>query len=179
MALKLIDPPPDRCPDADNVAGCLFVVYIEASSVPSLAIPEQPFGRLNRRMIGMVPNYYPLLSSVVAALENTSAEVRRRLYDSARTGFVEQMRKREPPLVDSYISEQQIAMEEAVRRVEQEHMSQPARRQEVSVSATTGIAVSPSAPRQETRSSRDETTPDKVGVDPDKTRRTTEGNLNI
>jgi len=179
MALKLVDPPTNRCPDVDNVTGCPFVVYIETSSIPWRATPEQLLGVLNHKMTDMVPNYYPLLSSVVAALENTSAEMRRRLYDSARTGFVEQMRKREPPLVDSYISEQQIAMEEAVRRVEQEHMSQPARRQEVSVSATTGIAVSPSAPRQETRSSRDETTADKDGVDPDKTRPAIEGNLNI
>jgi len=73
-------------------------------------------------------DYYRLLSSVIEALEGTSAEVRRRLYDSARTGFLEQLRKREPPLADSYINQQQIAMEEAIRRVEKEQMSRPAER---------------------------------------------------
>jgi len=96
-----------------------------------------------------MPDYYPLLSSVVEALAGTSAEVRRRLYDSARTGFLEQMRKREPPLADSYINQQQIAMEEAIRRVEKEQMSRPARREEVPDPAKSGIAVSRAAPIEE------------------------------
>jgi hypothetical protein len=96
-------------------------------------------------------DYYQLLSSVIEALEGTSAEVRRRLYENARTGFLEQMRKREPPLADSYISQQQIAMEEAIRRVEKEQMSRPARREEVPAPAKTGIAVSRSAATEEAR----------------------------
>jgi hypothetical protein len=100
-------------------------------------------------------DYYGLLSNVVEALEGTSAEVRRRLYDSIRTGFVEQMRRREPPLADSYINQQQIAMEEAIRRVEKEQMSRPARREEVPAPAKTGIAVSRSAATEEVRSSNE------------------------
>ena len=96
-------------------------------------------------------DYYRLLSSVIEALEGTSAEVRRRLYDSARTGFLEQLRKREPPLADSYINQQQIAMEEAIRRVEKEQMSRPARREEVPAPANTVIAVSRSAATEEAR----------------------------
>ena len=96
-------------------------------------------------------DYYSLLSSVIEALEGTSAEVRRRLYDSARTGFLEQMRKREPPLADSYINQQQIAMEEAIRRVEKEQMSRPARREEVPPPAKTGITASRSAATEEAR----------------------------
>jgi len=42
-------------------------------------------------------DYYPLLSGVMADLENSSAELRRRLYESIRNGFVEQMRKHDPP----------------------------------------------------------------------------------
>jgi hypothetical protein len=68
-------------------------------------------------------NYYPLLASVIAAVEGGSAEFRRRLYQSARTGFLEQMRKHEPPLSDSYIKQEQIALEEAIRKVEAEKIS--------------------------------------------------------
>ena len=100
-------------------------------------------------------DYYRLLSSVIEALEGTSAEVRRRLYDSARTGFLEQMRKREPHLADSYINQQQIAMEEAIRRIEKEQMNRPARREEVPAPANTVISVSRSAPTEEIRSSSD------------------------
>ena len=100
-------------------------------------------------------DYYRLLSSVIEALEGTSAEVRRRLYESARTGFLEQMRKREPHLADSYINQQQIAMEEAIRRVEKEQMSRPARREEVPAPAKTGIAASRSAATEEVRPSNE------------------------
>ncbi len=100
-------------------------------------------------------DYYRLLSSVIEALEGTSAEVRRRLYESARTGFLEQMRKREPHLADSYINQQQIAMEEAIRRVEKEQMSRPARREEVPPPAKTGITASRSAATEEVRPSNE------------------------
>jgi len=96
-------------------------------------------------------DYYPLLSHVIEALGDTSAEVRRRLYESARTGFVEQLRKREPPLTDSHINQQQIAMEEAIRRVEKEQMSRP-RREEM---PKTGIVNSRSEPPTNIESSSD------------------------
>jgi hypothetical protein len=67
-------------------------------------------------------NYYPLLSGIIAVLENSSAEFRRRIYENARTGFLEQMRKHDPPLTDSHITQEQIAFEEAIRRVEAEQM---------------------------------------------------------
>ena len=105
-------------------------------------------------------DYYELLSNVVKALDGTSAEVRRRLYDSARTGFVEQMRKREPPLADSYINQQQIAMEEAIRRVEREQMNRRARREEAPDPAKGAISGTPSAPTQEIRSSSDGGSPE-------------------
>jgi hypothetical protein len=67
-------------------------------------------------------DYYPLLSGVMAVLENSSAELRRRLYESIRNGFVEQMRNHDPPLMDSHITQEQIALEEAIRKVEAEQM---------------------------------------------------------
>ena len=68
-------------------------------------------------------NYYPLIAGVVDALENSSAELRRRLYESARAGFLEQMRKHDPPLDESYIRKEQTALEEAIRKVEAEQMN--------------------------------------------------------
>jgi hypothetical protein len=67
-------------------------------------------------------NYYPLLANIIAALENSSAELRRRLYENARTGFLEQMRRRDPPLADAHITQEQIAFEDAIRKVEAEQM---------------------------------------------------------
>ena len=48
--------------------------------------------------------------------------MRRRLYESIRNGFVEQMRNHDPPLMDSHITQEQIALEEAIRKVEAEQM---------------------------------------------------------
>ena len=74
----------------------------------------------------MMADYYPLLASVMTALETSSAELRRRLYESARTGFLEQMSKHDPPLNQSYIKQEQIALEEAIRRIEAEQVSRRA-----------------------------------------------------
>ena len=73
-------------------------------------------------------NYYSLIANVVAALDAASAEGRRRLYESARTGFAEQMRKHDPPLSESYIKAEQIALEEAIRKVEAEQLGRLAGR---------------------------------------------------
>jgi hypothetical protein len=56
-----------------------------------------------------------------------SAELPRRLYENARAGFREQMRKRDPPLDESHIKKEQIALEEAIRKVEAEQMSRASR----------------------------------------------------
>jgi hypothetical protein len=90
-------------------------------------------------------NYYPLLANVISALENSSAEVRRRLYESARTGFLEQMSKHDPPLNQSYIKQERIAFEEAIRKVEAEQISRLSS-QEL-VSDTRPPAAQPNAPR--------------------------------
>jgi len=69
-----------------------------------------------------VADYYQLLSGVVTALEDNSAAVRRRIYENMRTGFLEQMRKRDPPLADAHVTQEQIALEEAIRKVEKKQM---------------------------------------------------------
>jgi hypothetical protein len=71
-------------------------------------------------------NYYPLLASVVAALEPNTAEARRQLYDSARVGFPTYLGNLDPSLSDSDITRERAALEEVIRRLEAEKMTRPA-----------------------------------------------------
>jgi hypothetical protein len=68
-------------------------------------------------------DYYPLLSSVVAALDVNSAEVRRQLYDNARTGFPNYIGSVGPSLTDSEVTRERTALEEVIRRVEAEQVA--------------------------------------------------------
>ena len=68
-------------------------------------------------------NYYPLLASVVAALEPNTAKARRQLYDSARDGFPDYIGHLNPPLSDAEITRERTALEEVIRRVEAEQMA--------------------------------------------------------
>jgi hypothetical protein len=73
-------------------------------------------------------NYYPLLASVVAALETNTAEARRQLYDSARVGFPNYLGNLDPPLSDSEITRERTALEEVIRRLEAEQVARLAGR---------------------------------------------------
>jgi hypothetical protein len=85
--------------------------------------------KLNKKRT-LMANYYPLLSGIINALKNSSSELRRQIYENARTGFLEQMRKHDPPLTDSHITQEQIAFEEAIRKVEAEQMGRAQKREE-------------------------------------------------
>jgi hypothetical protein len=74
-------------------------------------------------------NYYPLLASVVAALEPNTAEARRQLYDSARVGFPDYIGQLNPPLSDSGITRERTALEEVIRRLEAECLAASAAKQ--------------------------------------------------
>jgi hypothetical protein len=76
------------------------------------------FERYRRHMT----NYYPLMASVVAALEPNTAEARRQLYDSARVGFPHYLGNLDPPLSDSDVTRERTALEEVIRRLEAEQM---------------------------------------------------------
>ncbi|MBN9052129.1 MAG: hypothetical protein J0H78_21945 [Rhizobiales bacterium] len=65
-------------------------------------------------------DYYPLLSRAVAGLTNNTGEVRRALYERARTALVNQLRNSDPPLSEADITRERLALEEAVRRIEAE-----------------------------------------------------------
>ena len=74
-------------------------------------------------------DYYPLLSSVVAALDVNTAEVRRQLYDNARTGFPHYIGSLDPSLTDSEVTRERTALEEVIRRVEAEQVARLAGKQ--------------------------------------------------
>jgi hypothetical protein len=63
-------------------------------------------------------DYYPLLARAVAGLENSTGEARRALYERARNALVTQLRGSDPPLTESEITRERLALEEAVRKVE-------------------------------------------------------------
>jgi hypothetical protein len=70
-----------------------------------------------------VTDYYPLLASVVAALEPNTAEARRQLYESARVGFPNYLGNLEPKLSDAEVTRERTALEEVIRRLEAEQMA--------------------------------------------------------
>jgi hypothetical protein len=65
-------------------------------------------------------DYYPLLKRAVEGLDKSTGEARRSLYERARTALVDQLRGMKPPLSESEITRERLALEEAVRKVEAE-----------------------------------------------------------
>ncbi|HEY4981999.1 MAG TPA: hypothetical protein VII24_08700 [Pseudolabrys sp.] len=65
-------------------------------------------------------DYHPLISRAVAGLDKNTGEVRRALYERARAALVNQLRSVEPPLDESDITRERLALEEAIRKVEAE-----------------------------------------------------------
>ncbi len=63
-------------------------------------------------------DYHPLISRAVAGLEKNTGENRRVLYERARTALVNQLRGVDPPLDESDITRERLALEEAIRKVE-------------------------------------------------------------
>jgi hypothetical protein len=63
-------------------------------------------------------DYHPLIARAVEGLEKSSGEARRALYERARTALVTQLRAVEPPLSESEITKERLALEDAIRKVE-------------------------------------------------------------
>ena len=63
-------------------------------------------------------DYYPLITRAVAGLEKNTGEARRALYDRARNALLEQLSGVTPPLPESDIRRERLALEEAIRKVE-------------------------------------------------------------
>jgi hypothetical protein len=66
-------------------------------------------------------DYYPLIARAIAGLDPSApGESRRALYERARSALIAQLRSVEPPLSESEITRERLALEEAVRKVESE-----------------------------------------------------------
>jgi len=63
-------------------------------------------------------DYHPLIARAVEGLEKSTGEARRSLYERARTALVTQLRSVEPPLSESEITKERLALEDAIRKVE-------------------------------------------------------------
>src|SRR4029077_13513623 len=69
-------------------------------------------------------DYYPLISRAVAGLEKNNGENRRALYELARAALLAQLRGVTPPLSESDITRERLALEESIRKVEAESARQ-------------------------------------------------------
>ena len=65
-------------------------------------------------------DYYSLIKKAVARLDSSAHESRRSLYERARAAQLNQLRSISPPLSKTEIIGEQLALEEALRRVEAE-----------------------------------------------------------
>src|SRR6202011_5752183 len=65
-------------------------------------------------------DYYPLIAKAVAGLEKNTGDQPRALYERARTALVAQLRGLDPPLTESEITRERLALEESIRKVESE-----------------------------------------------------------
>jgi hypothetical protein len=65
-------------------------------------------------------DYHPLIARAVNGLDKNTGEIRRALYERARSALVNQLRNVEPALEESDITRERLALEEAIRKVEAE-----------------------------------------------------------
>jgi hypothetical protein len=73
------------------------------------------------RRSGQLADYYPLIAQAVSRLELSTAEARGTIYDRARAAMVA-LRGLTPPLSESDINREQLALERALRKVETESL---------------------------------------------------------
>lgn len=90
-------------------------------------------------------DYHPLIANAVAGLERNTGEARRVLYERARKALVGQLRNMTPPLTESEITRERLALEEAIRRVE----ADAARRMRLEPSPSAPAAPQPAKTRDE------------------------------
>jgi hypothetical protein len=65
-------------------------------------------------------DYYPVLKRAISSLPSSSGDARRIVYDKARAALLKQLQSYDPPLSPSDVTEQRMALEECIRRIESE-----------------------------------------------------------
>jgi hypothetical protein len=71
-------------------------------------------------------DYYPLIARAVEGLSETSPDMRRAVYERARTALMEQLRNLDPPLSEADIRRERQSLDAAITRVEAEYAPEPA-----------------------------------------------------
>jgi hypothetical protein len=100
------------CHDRDPAGGRRFIETLSGSHQRS----------------GQLAGYYPLIFQAVSRLELNTAKTRLKIYDRAHTAMLRQLRSVIPSLTESDISREQLALEEAIKKVETEsvhHLGAP------------------------------------------------------
>jgi len=93
-------------------------------------------------------DYHPLIARAVEGLQKSTGEARRALYERARTALVTQLRSVDPPLSETEITKERLALEDAIRKVEAE-TARKARTElrETRVATAPARRVEPASPR--------------------------------
>ncbi|MCB5177572.1 histidine kinase [Microvirga lenta] len=69
-------------------------------------------------------DYYPLIARAVEGLSDPSPEMRRAVYERARSALIGQLRTLDPPLTEDEIHQERISLDEAIRRIESEYAAE-------------------------------------------------------
>jgi hypothetical protein len=65
-------------------------------------------------------DYYALIARAVSRLPSNSSEARQTLYERALTALVGRLRENDPPISESEIERERLALEAAIRKVEED-----------------------------------------------------------
>jgi hypothetical protein len=87
------------------------------------AIKVRPLGGKLAPQLNPMADYYPLVARAAAALDNNTAEARRALYERLRSVLLTEMVNSIPPLAESEITRERLALEQAIRRLEAEQLA--------------------------------------------------------
>lgn len=94
-------------------------------------------------------DYYPLLARAIANLATNEIDIRQSIYARARDALDRQLKSLDPALSDADILKEKLALEDVVRRVEQEQLAPPPHEQAPTQSLADTEVVPPLAPPQD------------------------------
>jgi hypothetical protein len=70
-------------------------------------------------------DYYPLIARAVESLSDPSPEMRRAVYERARSALIGQLQTLDPPLSAAEIEQERLSLDAAIGRVEADYAAQP------------------------------------------------------
>jgi hypothetical protein len=63
-------------------------------------------------------DWYPVIREAIAALDKKTSETRRAFYDRARASLANSLREADPPLSETFIEHERLALEDAISKLE-------------------------------------------------------------